>query len=538
MRRQAAGRGLRGRDLLLGGAALAAVTVILGTGRLIAVLQRFAGGEPQKRQQQRQLEQKKQRELEQKGHREEQERQQVQQPTSPTTRRPAPPSLAPLTDGEIAELLRGCCIGEGCDPLSHFDSWCYSKNSSCPEFKSGWACGWSHCSPRWTAAAPGRTGSLSFREVARCVTALARVTGVTTVALPPLPAADFGSPWTEADFPMSVVHTRHMCWRPCNPAWPCHGKMTKTTFALDPCWRHFYKTGKHHKIRKHKSLMAVWTPPVVDQISTLLSQRGGYDPKLHATIRMALDHPPGTVVDVGANLGVVSMYAAHQGHRVIAFDATPWTRHKLELSAWLNNFSSRVTVVAKAVGAEPGTAHLAVVPGNMGGNQLVRSEDHSLVKDAGEAAGAGRPGRKGTVAVPITTLDAALEREAPFFIKIDVEGHEIQVLQGASRTLRKHKPTLVVETCYWCRPQVLFTFLQEHEYVCGRDDPLVDRTVVAARRGKWPWDVELVLRPEFRHQLRPNVFCIWDPVASRAPFDPNPNAPYDKQWEAYRVDTK
>ena len=44
------------------------------------------------------------------------------------------------------------------------------------------------------------------------------------------------------------------------------------------------------------------------------------------------------------------------------------------------------------------------------------------------------------------------------FIKIDVEGHEFQVLQGAEETLKKYKPTIFVETYPDEKPKV-------HEYL-------------------------------------------------------------------------
>jgi FkbM family methyltransferase len=51
------------------------------------------------------------------------------------------------------------------------------------------------------------------------------------------------------------------------------------------------------------------------------------------------------------------------------------------------------------------------------------------------------------IAVPVTTLDAhfATHGGSPALIKIDVEGHEFEVLQGARETLVAHRPTLVVE---------------------------------------------------------------------------------------------
>jgi FkbM family methyltransferase len=52
-----------------------------------------------------------------------------------------------------------------------------------------------------------------------------------------------------------------------------------------------------------------------------------------------------------------------------------------------------------------------------------------------------------TVLVDVTTLDAffSLGRQPPHLIKIDVEGHELSVLEGGNRTLKLHHPILLVE---------------------------------------------------------------------------------------------
>jgi FkbM family methyltransferase len=49
--------------------------------------------------------------------------------------------------------------------------------------------------------------------------------------------------------------------------------------------------------------------------------------------------------------------------------------------------------------------------------------------------------------VSVTTLDAffADEPRGPNFLKIDVEGHELAVLEGAQKTLEVHRPTILVE---------------------------------------------------------------------------------------------
>jgi FkbM family methyltransferase len=60
------------------------------------------------------------------------------------------------------------------------------------------------------------------------------------------------------------------------------------------------------------------------------------------------------------------------------------------------------------------------------------------------------PGETGsaTVRVETTTLDQFTQDhgiEGAAFIKIDVEGHELKVIQGAQRTLSRHRPTVLIE---------------------------------------------------------------------------------------------
>jgi FkbM family methyltransferase len=131
--------------------------------------------------------------------------------------------------------------------------------------------------------------------------------------------------------------------------------------------------------------------------------------------------PGDTFVDCGANIGLWSLVAAPQvgeDGRVIAFEPNPDSARRL---AEHTGQSSRIRVHARALSESPRS--LSFEPG----------EQHNLA----------RVSVHGPMQVRATTLDAAVEPPV-HGIKIDVEGHELEVLKGASKTLAA-RPWVVVE---------------------------------------------------------------------------------------------
>jgi len=146
------------------------------------------------------------------------------------------------------------------------------------------------------------------------------------------------------------------------------------------------------------------------------------DPFLLSMVR-ELVRPGMNVWDVGANVGLFAFAAAGLGARVVAVEADPWLAHLLQCSAHLNGLP--VTVVSAAAAAQPGSAALHISPEGRASN--------SLVGDG--------PARS----VTAITLDGLLENfPAPDVLKIDVEGAEYAVLEGARRVL-EHKPVIFSE---------------------------------------------------------------------------------------------
>jgi FkbM family methyltransferase len=159
---------------------------------------------------------------------------------------------------------------------------------------------------------------------------------------------------------------------------------------------------------------------------------------LGATLRGLGLPRDGVALDIGAHGGQVTRLLADllPAGQVVAVEPSSYARSVLRLNL-LVRARPNVTVVAAALGREPGVAVLATPVKRAG------------AMGYGIASLVSEPGR-GTVweLVPVTTVDAlvaAMELPALHLMKIDVEGYETAILQGALETLRRCRPALVLE---------------------------------------------------------------------------------------------
>lgn len=143
------------------------------------------------------------------------------------------------------------------------------------------------------------------------------------------------------------------------------------------------------------------------------------------------------ILDVGGNIGQTAMMmalgAGESGH-VYSFEPFPHTCSLFQNNLLLNPFlQKRVSIIKTAFGAEPGTLKMyADCETNSGANRIL-PENMNADK---------------TETVPVTTIDLFVQEKALpqlDFIKIDVEGFEMEVLKGAGNTLKKFKPRLFIE---------------------------------------------------------------------------------------------
>ncbi len=125
-------------------------------------------------------------------------------------------------------------------------------------------------------------------------------------------------------------------------------------------------------------------------------------------------------IDVGANVGSYTILACSAiGANGYAFEPVPSTYKRLIENIRLNHLENKVKCLNIGVGREQGSITFT---SNMD------TKNHALA--SGEQS-------DNTISVEVSTLDAVLGGESPTLLKIDVEGYETPVLEGALETLKK-----------------------------------------------------------------------------------------------------
>lgn len=169
----------------------------------------------------------------------------------------------------------------------------------------------------------------------------------------------------------------------------------------------------------------------VDPLDSLnLSVFGVYEP-FETEVMAKLVKPGWTVVDIGANVGYYTLLLANlvgKSGRVVAFEPDPDNYSILCRNMKLNSFEN-VETVRKAVTSSAGSKLLHLNPTNRGGSSL----------RAGFST-------DGAVAVDCLRLDDYFDdgSSSVDFVKIDVEGAEGTVLDGARKLIDAHRDIIVM----------------------------------------------------------------------------------------------
>ena len=129
----------------------------------------------------------------------------------------------------------------------------------------------------------------------------------------------------------------------------------------------------------------------------------------------------GTALDIGANVGLWGRDLVDNFAKVIAFEPVAVFRECLEKNVIGNNFF----ISPVALGDQDTVATMIITEGNSGHSHL-------------------DPNTIGSGNVTVVKLDN-LNIDNVDYIKIDCEGYEYRVLQGAEQTVKRWRPIIVVE---------------------------------------------------------------------------------------------
>jgi FkbM family methyltransferase len=194
-----------------------------------------------------------------------------------------------------------------------------------------------------------------------------------------------------------------------------------------------------------RPLLRSYTHTVRHGLAKGLTRKGGFGfiPFVPLTAEeqflLSLDFEGQTVYDVGAWEGVITLFfsrAVGTDGRIVAFEPHPETYQRVLENLRLNA-ADNVELRQVAVGATGGTAILI-------SDQAVSGE--ATARTAKRQRRRGRGERR--FEVEMDSLDNHIRTHRlpkPDFVKIDVEGLELEVVRGMEQTIQQHRPRLFVE---------------------------------------------------------------------------------------------
>ena len=212
-------------------------------------------------------------------------------------------------------------------------------------------------------------------------------------------------------------------------AWQVVNLLARAIWAIGLRW-----TAHGTLYRSRLASGAVAHLDLSERIQGQAALTGAYEPALCAAIADELQGD-GTFLDVGGNVGLVTLEVAartrERSPSIHVFEPHPDNVDALERNLGLNP-GVRVEVVRAAVGSAEGSARLrtSAPRGESGAHRIVSADT-----------------AEDTMVVRVVTLDEYARRKGLDYVdvlKIDVEGHEVAVLEGAKELLRRQAVGMVI----------------------------------------------------------------------------------------------
>ena len=171
-----------------------------------------------------------------------------------------------------------------------------------------------------------------------------------------------------------------------------------------------------------------------DRIGSLIQSHGNYEKEVLRcieTLVARLDISDGLAIDVGANIGNHTLYISHIFKNVMAFEPSKSLNLVLRANV-IRNKRNNVEIFCCGLGSDNGKAVVSELSlENTGMVELIALPDEDNVDVINIYKGD----------------DVIFDRQIPIkFVKIDVEGMELSVLQGMKKCIERDKPLIAFES--------------------------------------------------------------------------------------------
>lgn len=168
-----------------------------------------------------------------------------------------------------------------------------------------------------------------------------------------------------------------------------------------------------------------------------------------------------TVLDCGACFGETALWAVQKGAKTVyAFEPNPDSYTLVTVNTQNPKNGAKIIPVPVAVGDAPGELPFMQHP-DLPGSSCFHPQ--------------------GNIKVPVVPIDTWCEQNAvvPDFIKMDLEGAEINAILGGQKTFARYKPRFAICLYHsladmWRIPVLLKQICPEYKFWCRKNSPYVE----------------------------------------------------------------
>ncbi len=198
-----------------------------------------------------------------------------------------------------------------------------------------------------------------------------------------------------------------------------------------------------------------------DQVAVEALKKGwtSYEAPLPQLIATWSSNLPLVFADIGANSGYYSLLSAACGAKnIIAFEPADDIADLLGMNIKRSNLDQKIHLKRLAISSNSGISKI-----------YYPEASHGLIETSASLNPTFRSVHDKTAQVQVETLDNALigiiKNDEKLLLKIDVEGHDLAVLEGAARIIAEQRPAIIIELLPGVDLSTFNSFLKNNKYI-------------------------------------------------------------------------